>query len=449
MRWIEPFYCRNGPRSCAQSRNPAGALNDRNAGQPFGPVRSLDHPTTGEVSLRLSWTGALPSDTLPVALDTMPSNTSPHAPLPYFATAARGTEGLLREELRALNIRPIRGDRGGVHFGGDLTEAFRVCLQSRVAMRVLELRGQATITSSDQLYDFVNQLSFDDVLDPRLTLAVSANVASSHLTHSQFASRRVKDAIVDRQRQLRSSRSAIDPSHPDVHILLHLAKNSASLYVDLSGESLHKRGYRRSSSRAPLKETLASALVQLSGWDRVSPLIDPCCGSGTIVLEAALMAANWAPGLSRKSFGLERHVRIDDALRTTFEHMRDVARQSIVREAAELVQGGDIDISSLSLAKHAAQHLNLRIQFSRRDVLNLQPPQAAGTIVTNPPYGIRLEGGLNLAIRIGRNLCKFNGYRVVVLSPDPAWNTAMGVRPSLEHTLFNGDIECRAFGWQL
>lgn len=379
----------------------------------------------------------------------MPNNSSPHAPLPYFATAARGTEGLLREELRALNVRPVQGDRGGVHFGGSLTEAFRVCLQSRVAMRVLELRGQATITSSDQLYDFVNQQSFDDVLDPRLTLAVSANVASSHLTHSQFVSRRVKDAIVDRQRKLRNSRSAIDPSHPDVHFLLHLAKNWASLYVNLSGESLHKRGYRRASPPAPLKETLASALVQLSGWDRVSPLIDPCCGSGTIILEAALTAANWAPGLSRKSFGLERHVRVDHTLRKAFENMRDIARQSIVREGAELVQGSDIDISSLSLAKNAAQHLNLPIQFSRRDVLNLSPPQGLGTVVTNPPYGIRFEGGQDLATRIGRSLSKFKGFKVVVLSPDPVWNEAMGVRPSLEHALFNGDIECRAFGWQL
>ena len=379
----------------------------------------------------------------------MPDKTASHAPLPYFATAAKGTEGLLRDELRALGIRPIRGDRGGVHFGGSLIEAFRVCLQSRVAMRVLERRGQATVISSDQLYEFVNQLSFDDVLDPRLTLAVSATVTSSHLTHSQFVSRRVKDAIVDRQRQLRRSRSSVDPKHPDVHVLLHLAKNLASVYVDLSGEVLHKRGYRPAPAEAPLKETLASALVQLSGWDRVSPLDDPCCGSGTIVLEAALMAANWAPGLARRSFGLERHVRVDSALRKAFASMRDVAHQSIVKERAALVEGSDIDISSLSQAQAAARHLGLPIQFSRRDVTNLPPPQRTGTIVTNPPYGVRLDAGQNLAARIGLNLRKFKGFRIVVLSPDPVWNSALGVPPDLEHTLFNGDIECRAFGWQL
>jgi 23S rRNA G2445 N2-methylase RlmL len=375
--------------------------------------------------------------------------TTPHSQLPYFATAAKGTEGLLRDELRALNLRPIRGDRGGVHFGGTLADAFRVCLHSRIAMRVLELRGQANVTDSNQLYDFVSAISFDDILDPRLTLAVSASVASSQMTHSQFVSRRVKDAIVDRQRRQARVRSHVAPAHPDVHIVAHLARNSASIYVDLAGDALHKRGYRPAHVTAPLKENLASALIRLSRWDRSSSLIDPCCGSGTIVLEAALMAANWAPGLLRKSFGLERHVRVDQSLRDTFESARETARGAINTEAATVVRGSDIDIASLSLAQSTAGTLNLRVQFSRQDVLHLSPTEQAGTLVTNPPYGKRLEGGTNLASRIGRSLSKFKGFNVIVLSPDPAWLTAMGTRPSLEHTLFNGNIECRAFGWTL
>lgn len=203
------------------------------------------------------------------------------------------------------------------------------------------------------------------------------------------------------------------------------------------------------NAQAPLKETLASALVQLTRWDRESPFLDPCCGSGTIALEAALMAASWAPGLARKGFGLERHVRIDSTWHNAFEEIREVARKAVVKERAQVVQGSDIDVAAITFAQNAARHLKLPVRFSRHDVLNLGPPSDAGTIVTNPPYGVRLEGGQNLATRIGRSLSKFKGFRVLVLSPDPVWLSAMGQRPTLEHTLFNGDIECRAFGWEL
>jgi len=379
----------------------------------------------------------------------VPAHRETTEPFPYFATAAKGTEGLLREELRALNLGRVRGDRGGVHFGGQLVDAFRVCLHSRIAMRVLELRGQATVTNADQLYDFVNNLHLDDVLESRLTLAVSATVNSSRLTHSQFVSRRVKDAIVDRQRHLRHARSNVDPKNPDVHFMIHVAKNVASLYVDLAGEPLHRRGYRTSPTEAPLKESLAAALVQWSRWDRVSPFIDPCCGSGTIALEAAMMACEIAPGLGRVRFGLEQHARIDAVLRRAFEQCREAARAAIVRERAELVQGSDLDIDGLSLAKQAAHRLQVRPHFVRKDVLNLEATAQPVTVVTNPPYGVRLEGGQELARRIGEALRKFERSKIVVLSPDPIWLSALGSRPQMEHTLFNGNIECRAFGWQL
>jgi putative N6-adenine-specific DNA methylase len=369
--------------------------------------------------------------------------------LPYFATAAKGTEGLLRDELRGIGVRPIRGDRGGVHFGGDICDAFRVCLHSRIAMRVLEFRGTSTATDSDQLYDFASNLDFDDVLAPHLTLAVSASIQSSALTHSQYVARRVKDAIVDRQRRLERVRSNVEPKNPDVHFYVHLAKDRVSIYVDLAGESLHRRGYRLPNVEAPLKETLASALVQLSRWDKLSPLLDPCCGSGTIVLEAALMAANWAPGLGRKQFGLERHVRVDDTLRKAFEDIRQTARAAIVTERSEVVQGSDIDISGLTVARDAARQLKLGARFMRQDILNLKPLRDSGTIVTNPPYGVRLEGGQELTMRIGQSLSRFKGHRILVLTTDSTWLTAVGQPPTMEHTLFNGNLECRALGWVL
>jgi putative N6-adenine-specific DNA methylase len=369
--------------------------------------------------------------------------------LPYFATAAKGTEGLLRDELRSLGIRPLQGDRGGVHFGGDLSTAFRVCLHSRIAIRVLEWRGAAEVRSGDELYQFVRSLAFDDVLTPLLSLAVSANVRSSRLTHSQFVAQRVKDAIVDQQRTRSARRSDVDLKNPDVRIQIHLAKDIATLYVDLAGESLHRRGYRLHESPAPLKESLAAALLRWSGWNGQSPLLDPCCGSGTIALEAAMAAANWAPGLRRVSFGLEHHARIDETWRQKFAEQRAAAQQSVSLERAAVVCGSDIDVQCLNAAQDVAQQLNLPVRFSRRDVFQLDPPAVGTTIVTNPPYGIRLQGGESFVRRMGESLTRFAGCSIIVLSPDPTWRTALGTAPAREHTLFNGDIECRVYRWDL
>lgn len=376
-------------------------------------------------------------------------NANQRAPLPYFATAAKGTEGLLREELRALGIRPLQGDRGGVHFGGDLSSAFRVCLQSRIAIRVLERRAAGEVRSGDDLYRFVRHLSFDDVLTPMMSLAVSASVRSSHLTHTQFVAQRVKDAIVDQQRARGTQRSNVDLHNPDVRLYLHLAKDLATLYVDLAGESLHRRGYRLQDSVAPLKESLAAALLLWSKWSKTSSLLDPCCGSGTIAMEAAMIAADWAPGLRRRSFSLEHHVRIDETWRVRFAEVRSTATHALDCGRASVVSGSDIDLGAVRAAQDAAEALGLAVQFARRDVFNLPPPPPGTTIITNPPYGIRLQGGESFVRRMGEALGRFTGCRVVVLSPDATWRNALGQSPHREHTLFNGDIECRAYGWDL
>lgn len=371
------------------------------------------------------------------------------APLAYFATAAKGTEGLLRDELRRLGIRPVRGDRGGVHFGGDLADAFKVCLHSRLAIRVLEWRGSQLVRDGDELYRFVYSVPLEDVLSPTLSLAVSASVRSSRLTHSQFVAQKVKDAVVDQQRRLTGQRSDVDLKHPDVRLQLHLVKDRATLYVDLAGESLHRRGYRTDDSIAPIKETLAAALVLWSGWDGCCPLVDPCCGSGTIAIEAAMMAANMAPGLSRRSFGLEHHVRMDQSWRQKFAEIRTLARQAITLDRARVVSGSDIDLAAISAAQTAANDMGLPLRFARRDATQLTPPKGEGWVVTNPPYGIRLSGGESFVERLGQSLARFQDQQVVLISPDPAWRTALGVAPEREHTLFNGDIECRAYHWSL
>jgi len=377
------------------------------------------------------------------------SDSSKKPPLPYFATAAKGTEGLLREELRSLGIRPLQGARGGVHFGGDLAAALHVCLQSRIAIRVLEFRGASHVRSGDDLYRFVRRLSFDDVLTPLMSLAVSASVRSSQLTHSQFVAQRVKDAVVDQQRTRSGQRSNVDLRNPDLRLYVHLANDEATLYVDLAGESLHRRGYRSQSSVAPLKESLAAAILRWSRWNGTDSLLDPCCGSGTIAMEAGLTAANWAPGLQRQSFSLEPHVRIDDSWRERFAEQRATAKAAIARARAAVVCGSDIDVAAIGGAQQAAQDLDLPVRFARRDVLSLPAPTPGTTIVTNPPYGVRLQGGEAFVRRMGEALRRFEGCNVVVLSPDPTWRTAMGLSPHREHTVFNGDIECRAYAWDL
>jgi 23S rRNA G2445 N2-methylase RlmL len=370
-------------------------------------------------------------------------------PLPYFVTAAKGTEGLLKQELRELGIRPLQGDRGGVHFGGGLESAFRVCLWSRIGVRVLERRYETWVRSDDELYDVIRNHDVSDLLDPGRTLAVTAVVKSSALTHSQFVSRRVKDAIVDRQREHYHRRSDVDTSDPDVHFLVRLANNVVTLYADLSGEPLHRRGYRSSGGTAPIKENLAAALLRLAGYDGAVPLYDPCCGAGTILCEAALIAQRRAPGLARARFGLERFVRFSAADRSQCREWRDNARREAIPKLAAALSGGDIDLDALDHAKQSLRRLGVEAELARRDVLQMQPPEQPGLVVTNPPYGVRLEGGELFDRRLAQALRRWAGHRIVVLTQAREFPRDFGQPAGFEHTLHNGDLECRVFGWDL
>src|SRR5512133_594453 len=368
-------------------------------------------------------------------------------PLPYFVTAAKGTEGLLKAELRELRIFPVQGDRGGVHFGGGLENAFRVCLWSRIGVRVLERRFDARIRSESELYDLIWDHDASDLLDPSRTLAVTALVKSSALTHSQFVSRRVKDAIVDRQREQYRRRSDVNPSDPDVHFVVRLANNELTLYADLSGEPLHRRGYRTSGGVAPIKENLAAALLRKAGYDGTKPLYDPCCGAGTILCEAALIAQRRAPGLLRDQFGLERFVRFSASDQSQCHELRDQARSEAIEGPVAPLSGSDIDLDALERAKQNLRRLGVSAQLGRRDVLQMTPPETPGLVVTNPPYGVRLEGGEQFDLRLAQALNRWQGQRIVVLTQEREFARYYGQRPMFEHTLYNGDLECRVFGW--
>ncbi|HEX3344142.1 MAG TPA: THUMP domain-containing protein, partial [Polyangiaceae bacterium] len=244
----------------------------------------------------------------------------------FFATAAKGTEPALRDELRELRLRGVRADRGGVHFEGQLVDAARACLWSRVAVRILVEVAVFAAPDGEALYEGARAVPWATWMTPRTTLAVRATCRSSRLTHSQFVAQKTKDAVVDALRDRFGERPSVDRDDPDALLAVHLARDEATLYLDVGGSSLHERGWRAKAGAAPLRETLAAAVLRLSGWDRERPLVDPMCGAGTIAIEAAAWSRRVAPGLARARFGLERWASHDDAERRAMVALREEAR---------------------------------------------------------------------------------------------------------------------------
>lgn len=361
--------------------------------------------------------------------------------LELFATAGRGTEVALRDELRALRLRHVRADRGGVHFEGDLAEAGRACLESRIAVRVLWKQSEREVGSGEELYDAVRAIDFSPFLSPRHTLAVSSVARDSKLSHTQFIAQKTKDAIVDQLRDKLGARPSVDLESPDLRVFVHLVRDRATIYLDVSGESLHRRGWRSRIGDAPLKETLAAALIRTIEWsDR--PFVDPMCGSGTIAIEADLAARGVAPNIDRIRFGFERWATQTPGLAQKMKELRDAARARVTAEGPE-VHGSDIDPRVVDLAQENAGAASSRARFT---VAPLRALRVAGaTIVTNPPYGERIEGNYR---EIGDVLRAQSGCDVGVLSGTPDIEHAMRTRYTRSIPVWNGPIECRFLIYQ-
>jgi 23S rRNA G2445 N2-methylase RlmL len=370
----------------------------------------------------------------------------------YFVTAAKGTEGVLRDELRELGVRALRADRGGVHVDGPPSLAWRLCMQSRVGVRVYELLANGEAHDADALYDLAREVPWEQWLSPRHTLAVGASARGAFTSHTQFLSQRVKDAVVDRLRARSGARPSVDLHDPDVRLFLHAQGARATLYRDLSGEALHKRGYRRHVGEAPLKETLAAALLRLSGWTRGTPLIDPMCGSGTIALEADLWARDVAPGLFRR-FGFERHLDFDEPAQRAYEALREECERA-VRDEGPVIFASDLDPRALLAAKENARAARATVRWSEQDVRALAPRGFDGAIVSNPPYGERLEGGMTFYREMARALAVMNGHTITLLAGTPSIEDAMAGERALRetarpHQVFNGAIECRVLRYRV
>lgn len=368
----------------------------------------------------------------------------------YFATCARGLEPVLAGELEALGAAAVEAGRGGVTFQGPPALIYRACLWLRTAVRVLRPVSEFDVHSTDQLYDAVRAINWADWMTPDQTLAVDCNVRDSALTHSQYAARRVKDAICDQFRERVGRRPSVDADQPMIGLNLHVSKNHAVLSLDSSWSSLHKRGYRPIQTIAPLNEALAAGLLMRAKWDPSTPLVDPMCGSGTFCIEGAWIALNRPPGLTRKWFAFQGWPDFDRAL---WNAIRDDARAAVLKTLPAPIAGSDVHADAIGLAQMNARGAGVGhlVNFRKQELREARPPAGTpGTLVCNPPYGERIgeeQELIGLYARIGA-VAKENwpGWRLLVFTSNTMLAKKVGLKVIHKEPFFNGSLEC--FLWE-
>ncbi len=378
----------------------------------------------------------------------------------FFAACPRHVPDLLATELRGLGLEVTREYPAGVGFRGPLRDGYLACLASRLASRVLLTLGSVPLDSPESMYEALRAIAWEEHLLPESTLAIDVvGTGPTWLRHTQYAAQKAKDAVVDRLRERCGARPSVDLAAPDLRLNLSLMRDRASIAVDLSGEPLHRRGYRQAGVEAPLKENLAAALLMRCGWPAVAAaggaFVDPMCGSGTLVIEAALMAAEVAPGLLRRRFGFERWLQHDAVA------WQEVRTAALERRRPELLgqgrfRGYDRDQSAIraALANTGRCGVGDHLQFERRGLAELpRAPEAQGLVLVNPPYGVRLEELASLEplySQLGTRLMEcFPGWEAGVFTGNPPLGRALRLRAYRAHTFFNGPIECRLLRFEL
>ncbi|MHB8122263.1 MAG: THUMP domain-containing class I SAM-dependent RNA methyltransferase [Desulfuromonadaceae bacterium] len=380
-----------------------------------------------------------------------PPSTNRDAVLNCFAAVPRGAEELAAAELGAIGISDAKPGKGGVSFCTDRAGLYRANLWLRTASRMLVQLVQFPCSGPSELYDGVHAIPWQELITPEMTLAVDCSLRDSALTHSGFVALKTKDAIVDRIREACGQRPNVDTASPDVRINVHLHKNACTISLDSSGDSLDRRGYRLERNEAPLRETLAAAVVALTGWDGSIPLADPMCGSGTIPVEAALVAAHIPPGLHR-SFGFQRWLDFDSEL---WSEICAGAEEGIRKLPVGLITGYDLDSRALLLAGRNSANAGLegQIHFFHAALQEFKPEGDTGVVILNPPYGKRLgeEDDLReLYCQIGDIMKKrCRGWTGYVLTGNLELAKYIGLKASRRYVLFNGAIECRLLKYDL
>ena len=370
---------------------------------------------------------------------------------PLHARTLHGLEPVLAGELAALGAADVEQGKRIVTCTGDQRLLYEANACCRTAIRILKPIHQFAADSEKQLYAGVQEISWRDFLSPRGSLWIDPIVHSSFCTHSRYAAQLTKDAIVDQLRTTAGQRPSVSRDEPDLRISLHLVQNQATVYLDSSGDSLHKRGYRQAAGEAPLNEVLAAGILRLIEWDAASPLIDPMCGSGTLLIEAAMLARNIAPVLLGRDYAFAQWPDFD---RQLFAEIYQDAKNAAADALDFPLTGGDIDQTVVNIAKDNAKWAGVADDIDFRVAsFEVAKPQAAGaTLVANPPYDERLKVDRTAGLyqRIGDTLKNnFAGCTAWLLTGNLAAAKQIGLRTSRRVTLFNGSIECRLLKFDL
>jgi 23S rRNA (guanine2445-N2)-methyltransferase / 23S rRNA (guanine2069-N7)-methyltransferase len=367
------------------------------------------------------------------------------APLPLFVTCPRGVEPLLVTELAGFGVTQMKERPGGVAGVGDRTAAYRACLWSRLASRVLMPLKTFPLPDAEALYAAARTIDWPELFAPESRFAIEVAGRSAHLTHTHFAALKLKDAVADGFRDRFGRRPDVDTERPDIRIHLHLDREQATISLDLAGDSLHRRGWRQGTNEAPLKENLAAALLVRAGWADVAarggPLLDPMCGSGTLVIEAALMAADVAPGLRRERFGFEAWL---DHVPRLWKDLREeaIARADVGRKRLPQLMGSDLDPRAIKMAQRNAATAGFagQIEWRVADLSAVRPAsEVPGLLLTNPPYGERLAGEsevIKLYSLLGATLKQhFGGWEAAVFTGRPDLGPRLGLRAHPTHEI--------------
>lgn len=357
------------------------------------------------------------------------------------AKTLAGLENVLASEIRALGAESVSVERRAVSFIGDQEMMYKANFHLRTAIKILKPIAEFEVTTRDELYDHAKNIPWTKYLALGKSFAIDSTVQSEMFVNSMFASLRVKDAIADQFREATGKRPSVNSDDPDIRINVHLMNNHCTLSLDSSGESLHKRGYRIGQGEAPINEVLAAGMILLTGWHGEKDFLDPMCGSGTLLIEAAMIAKGIPPGMYRKSFGFEQWPDFDQKL------FGEIYNGDYEKEFDGKIIGSDISAMDIALAKANVKNASLSkvIELQVQDFIKMEPPFANGIIITNPPYGERMkpQSITELYTSIGNTLKnRFAGFEAWIISSSEDGLKSIGLKPAKKIDLYNGALAC-------
>jgi len=357
------------------------------------------------------------------------------------AKTIQGLEGVLADELRTIGAKNIEEQNRAVLFDGDKATMYRANYHCRTAISILKPIAEFTVRNEDELYKEIGNINWNKHMAVDDTLAVSATTFGNIFTHSKYVSLKVKDSIVDQFRNREGRRPDVDPRNPDLKIQIHIVQNRCKVLLDSSGEPLFKRGYKVNATEAPLNEVLAAGMIKLSGWQMDCDLIDPMCGSGTLLIEAAMLAYGVAPGTYRTKFGFESWNDFDADL------FKKIAEESYDSNKFEhKITGSDLSAEAIAISQENINQAFLakKISIKKQDFFDIKP-ETKGFIITNPPYGERLQPDdmKEFYKQVGNKLkLDFSGFTSWIIGSNVSAMKFVGLKPDKKIKLYNGPLEC-------